>query len=180
MAKKLRFALVGALVLALGGATMASAGGDRHKLRTNLTGYEEVVPISTSGGGTFRATINKDKTRIDYKLWFSGTEGTVTQSHIHFGQEGVNGGIMVFLCSNLGNGPAGTQACPTEGLVEGSLDASSVVGPAGQGIAAGEFAEVISVIRAGVAYVNVHSTLYPGGEIRGQLDSRGDWWGWWN
>ncbi len=179
MAKNVRIALIAALVLTLGGATMATATGDRFKARTNLTGYEEVMPISTSGGGTFRATINKDDT-IDYKLWFSGTEGTVTQAHIHFGQEGVNGGIMVFLCSNLGNGPAGTQACPAEGQVEGTLDAASVVGPSGQGIAVREFDEVVSVIRAGVAYVNVHSTLYPGGEIRGQLDTKRDWWNWWD
>jgi hypothetical protein len=36
----------------------------------------------------------------------------VTQAHIHFGPGRVNGGIMVFLCSNLGNGPEGTQPCP--------------------------------------------------------------------
>jgi hypothetical protein len=41
---------------------------------------------------------------------------------------------------------------------------------AGQGIAAGDFAELVRAIRAGKAYVNVHSSVFPGGEIRGQLD----------
>jgi hypothetical protein len=85
----------------------------------------------------------------------------------------VNGGIMVFLCSNLGNGPVGTAACPPSGSVSGTITAANVVGAASaQGIAAGEFAEVVKAIRHGVAYANVHSTLYPGGEIRGQLRDR--------
>ncbi|HYV06332.1 MAG TPA: CHRD domain-containing protein [Blastocatellia bacterium] len=36
-------------------------------------------------------------------------------------------------------------------------------------MAAGEFAEVLAAMRAGTVYVNVHSTVFPGGEIRGQL-----------
>jgi hypothetical protein len=47
-----------------------------------------------------------------------------------------------------------------------------VVGPAGQGIAPGEFAEVIAAIRAGVTYANVHSTRNAPGEIRGQIKVR--------
>jgi hypothetical protein len=100
----------------------------------------------------------------------------VTQAHVHFAQRGVNGGIMVFLCSNLGNGPAGTQACPPAGtkdnpaVVTGTFDAADIIGGANaQGIAPGEFLKVLRAIRAGSAYANVHSDLFPGGEIRGQL-----------
>jgi hypothetical protein len=82
----------------------------------------------------------------------------------------------VFLCSNLGNGPAGTQACPAAGgTITGTITAANVTaGAAGQGIAAGEFAEFVNAIRAGATYVNVHSTNRPGGEIRAQLEDDHD------
>ena len=77
---------------------------------------------------------------------------------------------MVFFCTNLGNGPPGTQACPANGTVTGTATAANVIGGANaQGIAPGQFDEVLAAIRAGVVYVNVHSALFPGGEIRGQL-----------
>ena len=97
----------------------------------------------------------------------------MTQAHIHFGQRAVNGGISVFLCSNLGNGPLGTQACPAApATIEGTIGPENVIGPTGQGIAAGEFDELVRAIDAGAAYVNVHSTGFPGGEIRAQLEER--------
>lgn len=144
-------------------------------IHTRLGGYEEVPAISTTGGGRFKAKIDRKAGMIFYELEYDNLEGNIAQSHIHFGQMGVNGGISVFICTNLGNGPAGTPACPagTSGVVNGSWMASSVVGPAGQGIAAAEFDELIEAIRAGVTYVNVHTDLRPGGEIRGQIDSKG-------
>jgi hypothetical protein len=170
VSKSLKVALVAALVLTVGAATMAAATGSRWSARTTLTGYEEVPAISTSGGGSFRASIHKRGTEIEFKLTYGRLVGAVTQAHIHFGQLSVNGGVMVFLCSNLGTGPAGTAACPADGSVSGTITAEDVIGAAnGQGIAPGEFAEMVKAIRSGVAYVNVHSTLYPGGEIRGQL-----------
>ena len=79
----------------------------------------------------------------------------------------------MFLCSNLGNGPQGTPACPPQGTVEGELDAADVVGPNAaptvQGIEPGAFSELVDAIRAGHTYVNVHSTKWPGGEIRAQI-----------
>ena len=55
----------------------------------------------------------------------------------------------------------------------GTRTAADVVGPAGQGIAAGEFEELVRALRAGVTYANVHSQQFGGGEIRGQFDQRG-------
>ena len=52
----------------------------------------------------------------------------------------------------------------------GVIDSADVIGPAGQGIAPGEFDELISAMRAGLTYANVHSDpMYLGGEIRGQI-----------
>ncbi|MGH3084468.1 MAG: CHRD domain-containing protein [Gaiellaceae bacterium] len=58
-------------------------------------------------------------------------------------------------------------------MVTGVIDAADVTGPAGQGIAAGELTEVIRALRAGAVYANVHTSKYTGGEIRGQVGSKG-------
>lgn len=144
----------------------------RNSFREHLTGYEEdPLVLSTTGRGTFRAQIDEQSQEIRYQLSYADLEGTVLQAHIHIGGRSQSGGISVFLCTNLGNGPAGTPACPAApGTVEGTLTPASVIGPAGQGVAAGEFAELIAAIRAGKTYANVHSSKYPGGEIRAQLD----------
>ena len=95
----------------------------------------------------------------------------MTQSHLHFAQKGVNGGIMVFLCSNLGNGPAGTQACPAKnGTLSGTFSASNVLAVNAQSIGAGELGSLLRGLRAGVVYANVHTDLLPGGSIRGQVN----------
>jgi hypothetical protein len=165
-------------VLGLAVATVsvgaAVADGRHHRpeiVRATLVGYEEVPSsLSTPGRGRFRAVIDEDAQTIRYRLSYSGLEAPVIQAHIHFGQRHTVGGVSVFLCTNAGNGPMGTPACPTgDGEVTGELTAASVVGPAAQGIAAGEFAELIAAIRTGNAYANVHSQLYPAGEIRGQI-----------
>jgi len=138
---------------------------------TRLRGFEEVPALSNPAGGTFNATINEDGTEMTYELHYFNIEGSVTQAHLHFGQRSVNGGIMIFLCSNLGNGPAGTQACPQgNATITGTITASNVgSGAASQGVAAGELFSVLRGIRGGVVYANVHTDVFPGGEIRGQL-----------
>jgi hypothetical protein len=139
---------------------------------TRLRAFDEVPALSTPGGGRFEATINEDGTEMTYELSYFNMEGSVTQAHLHFGQKGVNGGIMIFLCSNLGNGPAGTQACPEDnGTISGTITAANVGNGAGsQGVAPGELFSVLRGLRAGVVYANVHTTLFPGGEIRGQVN----------
>jgi hypothetical protein len=146
-----------------------------REIKATLLGYEEVPAVSSTGDGEFRARVLNNESEIRYELKYSELEGNVQQAHIHFGQHSVNGGIVVFLCSNLGNGPAGTQPCPPPpATVTGTLTASDMVGTAAaQGIAAGEFAELVEAIRQNKAYVNVHSDKHPGGEIRGQIDPTG-------
>jgi hypothetical protein len=166
-------AIVVVAATATGSAAVAgSSSGARDSVRERLSGYEETpVALSTAGTGRFLAQIDDAAQEITYTLSYTGLEAAVTQAHIHFGAAVQSGGISVFLCTNQGNGPAGTQACPpAPGTVTGVIGAADVLGPAGQGIAAGEFAELVAAIRAGFAYVNVHSTLYPAGEIRGQLN----------
>jgi CHRD domain len=176
-AQRTRFAAALAGLVLIGTSAGAAAGsgngGDDHrKADAVLVGYEEVPAISTEGGGSFRARMSGPDA-FTFRLSYGDLSSPVQQAHIHFGQRSVNGGVAVFLCSNLGNGPAGTAVCPDAGEVTGTITAAQVVGPTGQGIAPGEFAEVLEAIRAGVAYVNVHTDTFPTGEIRGQL-GRGD------
>ncbi|NYG06456.1 hypothetical protein BJ986_000943 [Phycicoccus badiiscoriae] len=162
-------------VAVLGAGAVASAGDGNHgsfTITERLSGYHETpLALSTSGQGSIRLRIDPGAGTIAYTVRYANLEGTVTQSHIHFGSPSQTGGISVFLCSNLGNGPAGTPACPTTnpGEVSGTLRAADVIGPSGQGIAPGEFSELLAAIRADSTYANVHSTKYPGGEIRNQL-----------
>jgi hypothetical protein len=138
-----------------------------------LSGYEETPSaVSTAGNGTFTARISVDGSRIDWQLTYADLEGAVQQAHIHFGQTAVTGPISVFLCTNLGNGPAGTQPCPAPpATISGTITAADVTNLANErGISAGELEELIRAIRAGATYVNVHSTRWPGGEIRSQID----------
>ena len=173
MKRMSRLALVAGLSVSAG---VVAASSSPH-LRGTLSGYEEPPAVSTTGGGEFRARINNAETEIDYELSYTDTQSTVTQSHIHLGQVGVNGGITVFLCSNLGNGPVGTQPCPAApATISGTIRAEDVSPniPAtqaarNQGLGTGEMAELIAAIRAGRTYVNVHTTGFPGGEIRSQI-----------
>ena len=147
-----------------------SASALAETVRIPLRSYEEVPSVSSSARGEFRARIDQGATQIVYDLKYSGLQGAVRQAHIHLGQRGVNGGISVFLCQTASNiDPTGqAPVCPASGSVSGVLQASNVIGPVAQGLSAGEFAELVAAIRAGVAYINVHSTTFPGGEIRGQ------------
>ena len=165
----------GVAALGVAGIGTAAVAHDRSKFATGLSGYEEVPTLSTSGSGFFKASINRGQSEIRYTLSYRGpfdanpAGGTVTQAHIHLGARAVNGGISAFLCSNLGNGPAGTPTCPAEGTVSGVITPAQVVGPAAQGIAPMEFGELVRALQAGAAYANVHTTTFPGGEIRGQI-----------
>ena len=157
-------------------ASMPALARAEH-IHATLIGYQEVPSVSTPAHGEFNARISRDETSISYELTFSDLVGTVQQSHIHFGQRGVNGSVVVWLCQTTTTPAPATVAgitpfCPQSGTVTGTITAANVVaaGTASQQIVAGELAEVIAAIRAGVAYANVHATpLNPGGEIRGQI-----------
>jgi hypothetical protein len=165
---KIALAVATAGVLGLGTVAMASDGNNE---RETLTGFEEFPALSTPGVGEFRASISRSRDEISYRLTFSDLESDATQAHIHFENATNNGPIVVFLCTNLGNGPAGTQACPAAGgTIRGTITPADVgAGAAAQGLNAGEFDEFVRAIRAGATYVNVHSVDRPGGEIRAQL-----------
>lgn len=171
---RVRFALL--FTIGLGITTGVVFADDlRHlrHLRAHLRGYQEVPTLSTSGHALFEARINRDGTEVDWQLSYENTESAVTQAHIHFGARSLNGPVVVFLCTNGGNGPAGTQLCPpAPATVVGTFSAADVLGnAAGQGLEAGNLEEFIAAIRAGATYANVHTSGRPAGEVRGQISA---------
>ncbi len=175
----MRRLVVSIAVIAVVSLSAIALGQGFKKISEILTGYEETAApgspggaVSTTGNGTFTARISNDESQINWELSYSDLEGAVQQAHIHFGQKSVTGPISVFLCTNLGNGPAGTQPCPAPpATISGTITAADVTNLANErGISAGELDELIAAIRAGATYVNVHSTRWPGGEIRSQID----------
>lgn len=183
MKRRIVSSIAAGVAMALAGASSLMAGEDagarKFTVRAGLVGLQEVPAISTVASGTFKADVDLDAGTITWTLRYSALEGNVTQAHVHFGQHSVNGGISYFLCSNLANPPPGTQACPAgPAEVTGVITAAEVIGPGpvagppaapGQGIEPGALAEIAAAMRAGVTYANVHTSKWPGGEIRGQL-----------
>ena len=168
----LAIALLGGALLV---ASLAVASGGQKNLKADdLVGYQENPDISTVATGSFHVTIDDAAQTLAYELSYSGLEGTVQQAHIHFGKRALNGGISVFLCTNLGNGPAGTPTCPPSGTVSRTVGAAEIIGPTGQGIEPMAFEELVAAMRAGFTYANVHSTKWPGGEIRAQIDDENE------
>ena len=125
---------------------------------------ETPVTVSTSGTGLFAAQLNAAETALSFIVVYSGISSAVNASHIHLGRPGITGGVIIPLCGGA------KPACPASpGSVTGVVTAADVGAVAAQGIAAGDFAAVIRAMRRGDTYANVHSTTYPGGEIRGAI-----------
>jgi hypothetical protein len=152
-------------------SVFSASAHDGVKLRARLVGAQEVPVVSTQATGDFEARIDSDGS-VSYKLSYEGLEGGNTLfAHIHLGQKSVNGGVMAFLCGG-GTKPA---PCPNvSGTVEGTIMAADIQAPnanppGSQQLPAGAFDEFVRALRNGTAYVNVHTTASPGGEIRGQV-----------
>jgi hypothetical protein len=131
-----------------------------------LDGVQENPSIVTAAIGLCIVTIAADEQSLTVALTYNPLEGgAATEAHIHVAREFVNGGIVIHLC-----GSGGKPACPPSGQVTATVTAADVVDLPAQGIAAGGLAEVITAMRRRATYVNVHSTAFPGGEIRGQIE----------
>ena len=128
-----------------------------------LRGSEEVPSISTTGTGAAFGFIAEGDSSAFLFLSYAGL-GSVTGAHIHLGQSGVNGGIVIHLC-----GTGGKPACPPAELSI-DLTMADVVALPDQGVVAGDLVSIVQAMRSGAAYVNIHTSVHPGGEIRGQIE----------
>jgi hypothetical protein len=111
-----------------------------------LSGANEVPANDSKATGT--ATVTIDGNQLTFKVEVSNLDNA-TMAHIHGAAPGQNGGVLVPLYK--GDGAAGFSGVLAQGTV--------TVEPA-----------VVEAIRAGNAYVNVHTKANPRGELRGQLE----------
>ncbi|MBI2836421.1 MAG: CHRD domain-containing protein [Chloroflexi bacterium] len=123
-----------------------------------LSGLDEVPPVSSPASGKAIFTLSPDGTTLTYTLSVMNITDAFG-AHIHLAPAGANGLVVAVLFS--GSAP-GTF---TGILSEGSLTAMSLTGP----LFGMSMDRLVAEINAGNAYVNVHTTAHPGGEIRGQI-----------
>jgi hypothetical protein len=161
-----RAAIVTAFVV-LAGAGLPPAGAGAQEAADGpfvipLSGFREVPKtLSVAGRGT--ATLRVRGDAIRYELSYRALGSQVTAAHIHLGEDATAGGIAAFLC-----GGGSKPACPSPGgTVRGTVRAGDVLPLADQDLPAGAIGELIRALRAGAVYVNVHTTEFPTGEIRG-------------
>jgi CHRD domain len=160
--KNIGFWAVAAVMANLLAAPVAHSQTERFS--ASLSGAEEVPPINTAGTAAFEMTIQQGT--ITFSLTFSDLSSPLSVAHLHFAPSKVAGGVMIFLC-----GGGGQPACPavTEGTITGTITAANVTGPGGQGIAPGDLDSALEAVRDGLAYANMHTANFGGGEIRGQV-----------
>ena len=142
-------------------ATSPNANG--ANFGTPLSGDEEVPANASKARGNAVLQLNAAGDAIDYQLSVANIEN-VFMAHIHMAPPGVNGGIVVWLYPSAP--PAQLIPGRSQGrLAEGEITQASVVNAlAGQPLSA-----LLTAMQAGNTYVNVHTSQFPGGEIRGQL-----------
>jgi|SRR5438034_3260665 len=175
--KRWRYVFAVAVLAGLAAGSYAVAGGvgplhrghppNTKMFKARLNGYQETPAVSSTGVGEFRATLVEPE-KLHFVFRYAGLEGgTSLFAHVHFGQRAVAGGVSFFLCG----GSTKPTPCPNvAGTVEGDVTPADVIGPNGQGIEPGSFAEILRAMRSGTAYANIHTTRWPGGEIRGQIN----------
>jgi hypothetical protein len=155
-----KFLLPAALALAL----LSAPGVARADIIfvTNLSGPGEVPPTNSPALGVATFDLNDAETQIAFTISFGLDVGSppltspLVAGHIHVGTPDVAGPVIL----PFPNLPLGS----TSGTFSGVLTAANLT-PAG-GI--NTFADAVEALKAGNTYTNLHTTQFPGGEIRGQ------------
>jgi hypothetical protein len=153
-----RNALPLAVLLAAGLAASSceDATEGQEIFTTSLSGANEVPARSTGASGSAQLVIDGD--RVHYAVEIDDISN-VFAAHIHTAATGANGPVRVTFFTVSQSSPL--SVTDRHILAEGTFTAADVSGIG--------FADLLAAIRAGTTYVNVHTTQFPGGEIRGQL-----------
>jgi len=139
--------------------TSANPGGEirgqvyklaREPYTFDLNGGQENPPSNTVATGAGMASMDRDETNVHFLIGYSGLQGTFTASHFHHAKPGVAGPVIFNL----------TTFYNAFGVAEGYWDVNS---------SAPLDSAAVSYFDRGEVYANIHSSDFPGGEIRGNL-----------
>ncbi len=136
-----------------------SAALAKHELNATLSGLEEVPSVNTmaTGEAEFVPVLPNNET-IDFSVNATNIED-VTAGHIHMGIQHENGQVVVTLFE--------FGADQNEVSERGTITADMLTGPM-EGLA---ISDLLTAMKNGSTYINIHTTQYPDGEIRGQITS---------
>jgi hypothetical protein len=139
-----------------------------------LNGPSESPPNASAGVGFAQVTIDNAANTMAVNVTFSGLSSPTTASHIHCctaspftGVAGVATQVPTFIGFPLGV-TSGSYTSPLFDLTQASTWNPAFVTASG-GTTAGAEAALLSGLSVGTAYLNIHSTMFPNGEIRGFL-----------
>jgi len=132
------------------GITIAPSG--LYTINVTLSGAQEVPPAASPGTGTLTGTYDEVTNIIDFSLVFSGLLSPTNNAHFHApAPRGVNAPVIIGFVPGF-----------PLGVTSGNYDTTFTLTP-------GQETDLL----AGLVYVNIHTNLFPGGEIRAQLDTVG-------
>lgn len=136
-----------------------------------ITGSQETPPVATSGSGTFSGQLLRNQTEFNFVAGITGldlggqtaaTTDNVTAAHFHRAAPGVAGGVVYGFIGAPNNETQGeTVVNAAASVVTGSWDASE-----GNNTT---LTAMLGPLLAGELYINFHTSVNPGGEIRGQV-----------
>lgn len=135
---------------------------------TNFAAHLSSTPTGAETPATGEATfvVSTDGKRIQYRLVVDNVDN-VTMAHIHQGQAGQEGPILVWLYPPSGPPPKEIPGTYSGVLAESTFTESDLVGPLqGQPLSA-----LVEAMQKGDTYVNVHTVQYPAGAIAGQIEA---------
>jgi hypothetical protein len=129
----------------------------------SLSGANEVPANASTATGTFTATLDTATYAFTYDITFTGLSGTVNNGHIHGpAAAGVNSGTTINFNTLAG-------ATFSFGLSAGTAHGSTTLNAGNQITATVNGDSLRKLMLAGLTYANIHTTAFPGGEIRGQI-----------
>ncbi len=169
MVRVLRPALLSLIVL----IAPQTSGAAFLSYTATLNGANESPANASTGLGTALVDIDTVAITMRVQVTFSGLLGTTTNAHIHAataipgtGTAGVATTTPTFANFPLGV-TAGTYDVTLNMLLASSYNPAYVT--ANGGTTASAEAALFGSIAAGTSYLNIHTTVFPGGEIRGFL-----------